>query len=240
MPTGLIDWARKNPSRGDNPSRLDAACIGRWSPLRRRLASGVPDTRRSGLGRQLRVGDLVFIRVSALPFRKIAAATGSWTNHVGVVIEIDGAEPIVAESTFPFSRLSAFSRFVARSEGRRVAVARLKTPLTDLQRSRIYAAAKKRLGVWYDGGFDLHSNRQFCSRYAREVFRAGTGAEIGEVVTFAELLSRQPHSDLGFWRLWYFGRIPWNRETVSPGSLLASAHLDVIFDGAATESRRHH
>jgi hypothetical protein len=181
----------------------------------------------------LRVGDLVFIRVSALPFRKIAAATGSWTNHVGVVIEIDGADPIVAESRFPFSRLSSFARFVARSEGRRVAVGRLKAPLTDLQRSRVCAAAKERLGVLYDTGFDLHSSRQFCSRYVREVFREGIGASIGEVVTFAELLSRQPHSDLGFWRLWYFGRIPWDRETVSPASLLASAHLDVIFDRAA-------
>ena len=33
----------------------------------------------------LNVGDVVFIRVAARPFREVAAATDSWTNHVGIV-----------------------------------------------------------------------------------------------------------------------------------------------------------
>ena len=138
------------------------------------------------LQRDMQVGDLVFIRVKALPFAKVAAATGSWTNHVGVVIDTSGAEPMIGESTFPVSKATNLSRFVARSEGGRVAVMRLDTPLTDAQRDR---------------------------------------------VTFAHLLERNPSAGLGFWRVWYFGRIPWTRETVTPASLLQSARVHATFDG---------
>ena len=112
-----------------------------------------------------------------------------------------------------------------------MAVARLKTALTEMQRERLTSAARKRLGVLYDTGFNLHSSRQFCSRFVREVVHEATGLELGEVVSFAALLERQPDSDLKFWLFWYFGRIPWNRKTVSPASLLNSAQLKTLFHG---------
>lgn len=186
------------------------------------------------LRRDMQVGDLVFIRVTALPFRKVAAATGSWTNHVGVVIDVSGAEPVIGESTFPVSKATPLSRFVARSEDGRVAVTRLDTPLTDAQRDQVRRAAQARMGIMYDTGFDLHSRRQFCSRYAREVLNEATGTPVGEVETFAHLLERNPSAGLGFWRVWYFGRIPWTRETVTPASLLQSDQVHSVFDGRVT------
>ena len=117
----------------------------------------------------LNVGDVVFIRVAARPFREVAAATDSWTNHVGMVIDTSGEEPLIAESTFPLSRTTRLSKFVARSEGGRVAVARLKAPLSAEQQQQLVAAAERRAGVFYDTGFNLNSRRQFCSRYVREV-----------------------------------------------------------------------
>src|SRR4051812_34362215 len=69
----------------------------------------------AALAGKLQVGDLVFIRVSARPFREVAAATNSWANHVGVVSELaDGSDnaggPMIAESTFPFSHTTTWSR----------------------------------------------------------------------------------------------------------------------------------
>ena len=184
------------------------------------------------LAPRLRVGDLVFIRVPARPFREVAAATGSWTNHVGIVVGTDDdGEALIGESTFPFSRTTKLSRFVARSEGERVAVARLANELSAEQQEAIVEAARKRAGIFYDTGFNLHSRRQFCSRYVREVLLEATGAAVGEIETFAQLLSRQPGVDLGFWKLWYFGRIPWQRETVTPASVLESRELRLVFDG---------
>jgi hypothetical protein len=178
------------------------------------------------------VGDVVFIRVGATPFVRVAEATRSWTNHVGIVVDTSGPEPQVAESRFPFSGTTTLSRFVARSEGGRVAVTRLDAPLTPDQQQAVAHAAAARAGVFYDTGFDLHSRRQFCSRFVREVLLEATGRPVGEVETFAHLLARAPGTDLGFWQLWYFGRIPWARETVTPASLLESPALRPVFDGA--------
>lgn len=188
------------------------------------------------LGPRLAVGDVVFIRVAARPFAEVATATGTWTNHVGIVVDTSGDEPVIAESTVPWSRQTSLARFVARSEGGRVAVARLATPLSVDQHRRVADAAQRRLGAWYDTGFDLHSRRQFCSRFVREVLAEATGVQVGEVETFGHLLQRHPEGNVRFWTLWYLGSIPWQRETVTPASVLHSPHLLSVFDGRVAGS----
>ena len=186
------------------------------------------------LARSLQVGDIVFTRIGAYPFRKVAEATGTWTNHVGIVLDVSGKEPVIGESRFPFSGSTTLSRFVARSAGGRVAVMRLPTPLTEAQQIAIVAAAVQREHVFYDTGFDARSHRQFCSRYVREVLQQGAGVEVGQVETFEQLLANAPKADVGFWRVWYFGSIPWQRETVTPASVLHTPGLRTIFDGVGT------
>ena len=186
------------------------------------------------LARSLQVGDIIFTRIGSYPFRKVAEATGTWTNHVGIVLDVSGKEPLVGESRFPLSGTTTLSRFVARSAGSRVAVMRLPDPLTPAQQVALVAAATQRARVFYDTGFDVRSHRQFCSRYVREVLREATGAEVGRVETFHQLLADAPQADVGFWRLWYFGSIPWRRETVTPASVLRTPGLHTVFDGVAT------
>ena len=186
------------------------------------------------LARTLQVGDIVFTRIGAYPFRKVAEATGTWTNHVGIVLDVSGKEPVIGESRFPFSGSTTLSRFVARSAGGRVAVMRLPTPLTQAQQIAIVAAAAQREHVFYDTGFDARSHRQFCSRYVREVLQQAAGVEVGQVETFEQLLASAPQADLGFWRVWYFGSIPWRRETVTPASVLHTPGLKTVYDGVAT------
>jgi hypothetical protein len=180
---------------------------------------------------ELRIGDVVFIRIPAYAFRQVAAATGSWTNHVGIVVGVQAGQPTVGESRFPFSGTTSLARFAARSEGARMAVARLRVPLSAAQQARVVQSARARDGVFYDTGFDLHSRRQFCSRYVHEVLHEAAGTAVGEVQSFRELLAARPDVELGFWRAWYFGSIPWKRQTVTPASLLASPRLQLIFDG---------
>jgi hypothetical protein len=185
------------------------------------------------LTRQLAVGDLIFIRVRTALFLQVAEATGSWTNHVGIVTQ-DVNELQIAESRFPLSGHTTLRQFVRRSAGGRVAVARLRQPITEYQRVLIARAARRRARVLYDTGFDLHSRRQYCSRFVREVIAEATGVELGAVQTFEELLQQHPDPNIGFWKLWYFGRIPWQRRTVTPASLLRSPDVECVFDGAAS------
>lgn len=191
----------------------------------------------SALSSALQIGDVVFIRVNALPFREVAAATDAWTNHVGIVVAGSGMDAFVAESTFPWSRITNFRRFVTRSEQGQLAIARLRIPPTPQQQIRLSEAVRRRTGILYDTGFNLHSRRQFCSRFVREILAEATGINVGEVESFAQLLARRPGASLGFWRLWYFGRIPWARETVTPASLLRSPELHVFFDGHVITER---
>jgi hypothetical protein len=190
-------------------------------------------TTMARLAGTLQVGDIVFTRIGAYPFRKVADATGTWTNHVGIVLDVSGTEPVIGESRFPFSGRTTLARFVARSAGGRVAVLRLPMPLTADQQAAIVAAAARREHVFYDTGFDARSRRQFCSRYVREVLQQGAGVEVGRVETFQALLASAPDADVGFWRAWYFGSIPWQRETVTPASVLRTPGLRTVFDGTA-------
>ena len=202
------------------------------------VAADSTTTTLASLTDTLQVGDVVFIRVPAKPFREVAAATGSWTNHVGIVVSVANGQPLIGESKFPRARLTPLADFVERSEGRRIAVTRLVDGLTDEQRAAVLLAASKRIGVFYDTGFDLHSrSRQFCSRYVREVLLEATGRQVGEVETFAKLLARRPDTDLAFWKLWYFGRIPWQRETVTPASVLNSPALRPVLEGVVAAVR---
>ncbi len=180
----------------------------------------------------LRPGDIVFTRIQHAPFRQIADVTRTWTNHVGIVVGFNRFGAIIAESRVPLSCRSRFANFVRRSESGRVAVLRLPRPLSEEEIQRLQRAARRRLGRLYDTGFNLRSRRQFCSRFVCEVLQESTGLRVGETTTFRDLLERNPETDLRLWRAWYFGRIPWERTTVTPASLYTSPSLKVVFDGA--------
>jgi hypothetical protein len=185
----------------------------------------------------LRVGDIVFTRIGTPPFAQIADATGTWTNHDGIVVGFNWLGPVVAESRVPLSRRTRFRRFVQRSAGGRVAILRLPRTLTEEEGAMLRRSTRRRLGRLYDTGFNLRSRRQFCSRFVREVLQESTGEAIGEVQTFRALLERNPAADLRLWKMWYFGRIPWDRTTVTPESLYTSRSLRIVFDGTVALHR---
>lgn len=185
----------------------------------------------------LRVGDVVFTRIPHVPFTQVADATRTWTNHVGIVVGFNRLGAVMAESRVPLSCRTLFSFFARRSAQGRVAVLRPRQPLSEEDIRRLRGAVRARLGRLYDTGFSLNSRRQFCSRFVREVLQESTGLEVGEVETLRDLLARNPQADLRLWKLWYFGRIPWERATVTPASLYASPSLSVVFDGRLPPGR---
>ncbi|MDB5815614.1 MAG: hypothetical protein JWN23_2731 [Rhodocyclales bacterium] len=87
-----------------------------------------------------------------------------------------------------------------------------------------------RLGILYHPGFKLRSKRQFCSKFVHEVYAEALAEELGSIETFDELLRKNPAVPTGFWRLWFFGRIPWSRETITPTSLYRSPRMRTIAD----------
>lgn len=194
-----------------------------------------PQVQLNALAAKIQIGDIVFIHVSPLPFEKVSQATQSWVNHVGIVVAIADGMPVVAESKFPFSKKTSLDQFIARSSQQRVAVSRLRQleeqGLNKTQQGKLNQAVNARMGIFYDAGFNLHSQRQFCSRFVREVLYASTGITLGEVTTFTELFGKNPNTDLTFWQFWFFGQIPWDRQTVTPASEYQDLKTVRIFDG---------
>jgi len=219
--------------------RLCGAIIAGACVLGAAYAQPQPDAHANlhELGKQLEVGDVVFIRIPSQPFTQVSDTTSSWTNHVGIVADVSGAEPVIAESRVPLSGETAWSDFVKRSESGRVAVMRLSAPLAAGQQRKLKQAVAARSGILYDTSFDLHSPRQFCSRFVREVLNEATGVEIGEVETFATLLQRNPQADQRFWRMWYFGDIPCSPRCCSairrPTSASGGCGILATFHGSA-------
>jgi len=91
-------------------------------------------------------------------------------------------------------------------------------------------AAQKRMKRLYHLGFKYDSKRQFCSKFVYEVFKEALNIEVGQLETFRDLLNKNPNVSKRFWKLWFFGFIPWKRLTVTPASQLESPKLETIFE----------
>ena len=178
----------------------------------------------------LREGDVIFIGVRHALYRRIADTSGSWESHVGILFRNPGGAWVVAESTVPISRVSPLDRFVSHSENGRFLVRRMRTGLSEAEVARLHAATEHRMGKLYDTGFHYDSSRQFCSKFVYDCFLEATGSPVGKLETFREILAANPGAPVGFWRTWFFGRIPWERRSVTTVSQIRAPNMVTVFD----------
>jgi hypothetical protein len=174
------------------------------------------------------IGDIVFTRIGGPIFERVAATTQSWTSHVGIIVDYRQGDWIVAESGIPFVRKTPLPRFLDRSAGQKFSIRRLRTEPTDGEKRAMLRLADAQMGRRYSLGFDLGSNKTFCSKFVRDVVKESTDQSIGEIETFDHLLHRNPDTPLGFWRAWFFGFIPWQRTTITPASELNCPLLRLV------------
>ncbi|MCW8884216.1 MAG: YiiX/YebB-like N1pC/P60 family cysteine hydrolase [Motiliproteus sp.] len=186
------------------------------------------DTLHSELVSQLRNGDILFISINAFLYKQVAKGTGSWCSHVGFAIEENG-HWYVLESKVPRVKKTPLRDFIGRTCNGEVAVRRLKKELTQDQIKGLQTAAEERMGQWYHLGFNYDSPRQYCSKFVHQVYKQALGVKLGELQTLEVLLEENPQANVTFWRVWYFGMIPWQRRTVTPASQLVDPQLETIF-----------
>jgi len=174
------------------------------------------------------VGDIVFTRIGGPIFSRVAVTTQSWTSHVGIIVDYQLGDWIVAESGVPCVRKTPLRKFLGRSEDQEFAIMRLRTEPTDDEKRAMLKFADSQLGKFYSLGFDLRSRKTFCSKFVHDVVFESTHQSIGEIETFDQLLHRNPDTPLAFWRTWFFGFIPWQRTTITPASELVSPNLKIV------------
>jgi hypothetical protein len=179
---------------------------------------------------QLQDGDLIFTRISNPIFRKVAETTDSWETHVGILFSGANGTWQVAESKFPLSRCSRLDQFIARSEQGRFYVIRHRDGLTPGEKLNLREAAMARMGIRYDLGFNYNSPRLYCSKFVHEVYQQATGYQVGKLQTFRQLLAANPQAPVAFWRAWFFGFIPWQRQCITTTSEMKSVDFVPVFD----------
>ena len=182
----------------------------------------------------LQSGDVIFIAIHSPVYQMIARTAQSWDSHVGIIFRDANGELVVAESRVPFCAYTTLDKFLARSVNGQFAIRRLHDALTGEQAAQLRAECDRRMGGIYHLGFDFDAPRQFCSKLVYETYRAALGIEVGRLETFREMLASNPAAPVGFWRLWFFGFIPWNRRTVTPTSQLRSSVLKTVVANVAS------
>jgi hypothetical protein len=175
-------------------------------------------------------GDVIFIATAAALFRKVARSTSCRASHVGIAFQDPVQGIIVAESAIPWSPYTPLDRFIARSDDRWYVVRRPHLPLSATEVECLRAACDVRMGILYHLGFDFQSTRQFCSKFVHEVYNEALGWQIGKLERIEDILVSNPNESIGFWRWWFFGRIPWQRLTVTPASRLRCETLYTVFE----------
>jgi hypothetical protein len=194
-------------------------------PLETVVSCSLPE-----LEARLQNGDILFTAAPNFIFRNVARTCRSWTSHVGIAFRGPSGWR-VAESTIPISKFTPLRNFIRKSEDRRFTLCRLKTGLSPAQVEALRREATARMGIPYHFGFDYHSRLQFCSKFVHDVYDDALGIRLGRQETFTDLLMGNPDAPIVFWRCWFFGRIPWDRVTVTPATQLRSELLDSIQSG---------
>lgn len=168
-------------------------------------------------------GDLVFQTSRSSQSAAIRLATHSPYSHVGIVeVAEDGV--FVIEAIQPVSR-TPLAKWRERGQGGRWTVMR-DPSLTDAQRARIVAEARKELGKPYDFKFGWDDDALYCSELVRKVFARAAGRSLGQLQSLGslDLSALRPALEGRYGR----GKIPLDQALVTPASLAADASLTQV------------
>ena len=179
------------------------------------------------VGKSLKPADILFLDIDQYLFRKVAEASQSWTSHVGVAIREDN-QWMIYESVDPVSKKTPLCDFLSRTRKDHVAIRRMKEEPSAEQLKELTAFLKDNMGKKYHFGFDYNSEKLFCSKLVYKAYKKVFNLELGSLKTFKQMLAENPNGKTWFWRLWFFGSIPWERVTVTPHDQLIDEDLTTV------------
>lgn len=170
----------------------------------------------------LRDGDILFQTSRSGQSVAIQRATHSPYSHVGVVLYRDGKAFVFEAITTV--RYTPLATWVARGDGGRYVVRRLKRPLQPAEMQKLHEAAKAYEGKPYDLYFEWNDSRIYCSELVWKMYREATGLEIGALQKLRELDLADPVVK-AMMRERYGNDIPLDERMISPASMFESRLL---------------
>jgi hypothetical protein len=173
----------------------------------------------------LRDGDIIFHTSRSAQSLAIQRATHSPYSHVGVIFLRDG-KPYVFEaiSTVQYTPLA---RWIARGEGGRHVVKRLKRPLTEADIVKLRKAARAFEGKPYDLYFEWSDQRIYCSELVWKIYERALGVKPGQLQKLREfdLTDAAVRAKM---RERYGTKVPLEEPVISPGAQFDSPLLETV------------
>ncbi len=187
---------------------------------------------------QLQDGDIIFIRLADPVFARVAETMNSWETHVGIIFHDTKDGWTVYESTVPLSKKTPLDKFVAHADDQRFTIRRPMKNLTLAEKEQLRQSAASRTGKLYHLGFKYDSARLYCSKLVYDSYLEATDRKVGCIETFREVLAANPEAPVWFWRLWFFGFIPWERRCVTTTSELKDKNFVTVFDTETSKLKK--
>jgi uncharacterized protein YycO len=182
-----------------------------------------PGVSRADAG--LRDGDIIFHSSRSGQSAAIQRATHSPYSHVGLVLYRDG-KPFVFEAIATV-RYTPLANWVARGDGGRYVVKRLKTPMTSAQALKLRTAAEKYANKPYDLYFEWSDARIYCSELVWKAYRDALGIELGARQKLREFDLSDPAVRAKM-RERYGTRVPLDEPVISPAAQFESPLLETV------------
>ena len=173
----------------------------------------------------LRDGDILFQTSRSGQSLAIQRATHSPYSHVGVILYRDG-KPFVFEAVATV-RFTPLDTWIARGDGHRYVVRRLKRSLQPAEVQRLREAASGYAGRLYDLYFEWSDERIYCSELVWKMYRDATGLEIGTLQKLRELDLTDPAVKAKM-RERYGKDIPLEERMISPAAMYDSELLKSV------------
>jgi hypothetical protein len=170
----------------------------------------------------LRDGDIIFHTSRSAQSAAIQRATHSPYSHVGIVFLRDG-KPFVFEAIATV-RYTPLDAWIARGDGGRYVVRRLKTALTPAQAAKLRASARQFEGKPYDLYFEWSDERIYCSELVWKMYEQALGVKLGALQELREFDLTDPVVKAKM-RERYGANVPLEEPVISPGAQFDSPLL---------------
>lgn len=173
-------------------------------------------------------GDIAFQTSRSSQSLAIQRATRSPWSHMGIVFHRAG-RPFVIEAVDPV-RATPLAVWIARGEGSRVVVKRLRdasTALTPEALRSLRREAERFLGRRYDLVFAWSDDRIYCSELVWKAYDRALGRRIGRLQRLRDFDLEEPTVKRKL-RERYGTSVPLDEPVISPGEMFVSEELVTV------------
>lgn len=173
----------------------------------------------------LRDGDIIFHTSRSAQSAAIQRATGSPYSHMGVILFREG-RPFVFEAIATV-RHTPLEKWIARGDGGRFVIRRLKRGLMPAEIRNLHASAKSYDGKPYDLYFEWTDARIYCSELVWKMYQEALGIEVGKLQKLREFNLTDPAVNAKM-RERYGANVPLDERVISPAAMFESRLLETV------------